>query len=330
MVRFTIQMPEGALAALRKDPEEFKKELRIAAAAKWYELGEISQGIAAEIAGLSRAELLVALGRYRVSPFQYESADVLVREARGAGSRVEHLLEQALALPPDDRALLTAELGSAEGEGRPEEIAAAWEGEILPRIGEVERGETELLDGDEVVRDLREKLRKAISVRSRVRDLLNEVLALPPEDRTLLAAELEAAAGDGSAVELQATWDVEVLERIRKVERGEAQPSDWDDVLQRLSARHAAAESRPPGPRAMDVSFDDDMLVVVFDDGRELRVPLEWYPVLRDASGADRDQWRLIGGGIGIHWPMLDEDLEVRGLLAGPPLPPNGHGRRHP
>lgn len=83
MVQMTIEMPEGALAALRKDPEGFKKELRIAAAVKWYELGEISQGRAAEIAGLSRAEFILALSRYRVSPFQYESADELIREAEG-------------------------------------------------------------------------------------------------------------------------------------------------------------------------------------------------------------------------------------------------------
>ena len=77
MVQMTIQMPEGALAALRKDPAAFAHELRVAAAVKWYELRRVSQGRAAEIAGLSRAEFLAALGRYEVTPFQYEAADIV-------------------------------------------------------------------------------------------------------------------------------------------------------------------------------------------------------------------------------------------------------------
>jgi len=68
-------------------------------------------------------------------------------------------------------------------------------------------------------------------------------------------------------------------------------------------------------PRASDVRFDDDMLVVQLEDGREVRVPTEWYPTLRDATDEQRASWRFIGGGIGIHWDQLDEDLSVRGLL---------------
>lgn len=50
-------------------------------------------------------------------------------------------------------------------------------------------------------------------------------------------------------------------------------------------------------------------------DGREISVPLEWYPRLRDASPEQRSRWRLIGRGVGIHWDEIDEDLSVAGLL---------------
>jgi hypothetical protein len=69
-------------------------------------------------------------------------------------------------------------------------------------------------------------------------------------------------------------------------------------------------------PRAVDLSFDDEMLVVRLEDGRELRVPVEWYPSLRDATDEQRQRWEFIGGGIGVHWPDLDEDLSIRGMLA--------------
>ena len=83
MVQMTIEMPEGALASLRKDPEGFMRELRLAAAIKWYELGEVSQSRAAEIAGVSRQEFLAALGRYRVSPFQYTPEEAIEEAGRG-------------------------------------------------------------------------------------------------------------------------------------------------------------------------------------------------------------------------------------------------------
>lgn len=66
---------------------------------------------------------------------------------------------------------------------------------------------------------------------------------------------------------------------------------------------------------AVAVECDDDFLRVTLADGRELAVPLVWFPRLLDATPAQRGNWRLIGRGQGIHWPDLDEDLSVAGLL---------------
>lgn len=71
-------------------------------------------------------------------------------------------------------------------------------------------------------------------------------------------------------------------------------------------------------PRATAVSFDSDSLHVALADGRELKIPLAWFPRLRDANETDRNNWRLIGDGDGIHWPELDEDISVPGLLGLP------------
>ncbi len=83
MTQLTFEMPESAFATLHQAPKEFAQEMRIAAAVKWYELGRISQGRAAEIAGLTRAGFIDALSRYKVSPFQY-TAEELVEELRDA------------------------------------------------------------------------------------------------------------------------------------------------------------------------------------------------------------------------------------------------------
>jgi hypothetical protein len=67
---------------------------------------------------------------------------------------------------------------------------------------------------------------------------------------------------------------------------------------------------------AMDVRSSDDALTVRLSDGREISVPLEWFPRLRDATPEQRTRWRLIGRGIGISWEELDEDISVETLLA--------------
>jgi hypothetical protein len=66
---------------------------------------------------------------------------------------------------------------------------------------------------------------------------------------------------------------------------------------------------------ASQVWFTDSKMYVMLHDGRELGVPLEWFPKLRDCSEKERLNWRLIGNGVGIHWEDLDEDLSVAGLL---------------
>ena len=78
-----IQVADETLAALRRDPKAYAADLRLAAAVKMYEMGEVSQELAAEIAGLTRADLLLSLGRFRVSPFQ-ETPESL-REQLGRG-----------------------------------------------------------------------------------------------------------------------------------------------------------------------------------------------------------------------------------------------------
>lgn len=77
MVQMTIEIPEEALGAMRKAPQDFAREMKLAAAAKWYEMKLLSQERAARVAGLSRAEFLDALGRFSVSPFQYGPDEIL-------------------------------------------------------------------------------------------------------------------------------------------------------------------------------------------------------------------------------------------------------------
>lgn len=73
--------------------------------------------------------------------------------------------------------------------------------------------------------------------------------------------------------------------------------------------------------RVVEVSFSEDTLSVDLADGRTITVPLTWYPRLLNATKAQRKNWEIAGGGYGIHWPDIDEDLSTEGLLRGAPAP---------
>jgi len=73
--------------------------------------------------------------------------------------------------------------------------------------------------------------------------------------------------------------------------------------------------------RVKDVSVKGDTLTVALRDGREISVPLAWYPRLAGASAPQRKNWKICGGGFGIHWPEVDEHLSTEGLLRGAPSP---------
>lgn len=71
--------------------------------------------------------------------------------------------------------------------------------------------------------------------------------------------------------------------------------------------------------QATDLTISDDTLTVELADGRTISVPIDWYPRLVHGTSAERQNWRFIGRGVGIHWPDLDEDISVSNLLLGQP-----------
>jgi len=73
--------------------------------------------------------------------------------------------------------------------------------------------------------------------------------------------------------------------------------------------------------RVDSVAFSDDSLIVGLKDGRQISVPIEWFPRLSGATPAELANWEICGGGFGIHWSDLDEDLSTEGLLRGAPAP---------
>ena len=78
--------------------------------------------------------------------------------------------------------------------------------------------------------------------------------------------------------------------------------------------------------RVKDVSFGPDTVSVELMDGRTITAPLAWYPKLLNATAKQRAHWTVSGGGYGIHWPGLDEDLSTEGLLRGAPAPSKPSG----
>ncbi len=76
----------------------------------------------------------------------------------------------------------------------------------------------------------------------------------------------------------------------------------------------------PTTALAKSVSFDEEMMHVSLTDGRRLSVPIIWFPLLRGATSEQRAKYEIGGGGTSLHWPELDEDLSVAGLMAGADL----------
>jgi hypothetical protein len=72
-------------------------------------------------------------------------------------------------------------------------------------------------------------------------------------------------------------------------------------------------------PNAESVTITEDALTIALSDGRTLSVPLAWFPRLLHATSEERDHWRFIGKGHGIHWEDIDEDISIKSLLAGKP-----------
>jgi hypothetical protein len=74
-----------------------------------------------------------------------------------------------------------------------------------------------------------------------------------------------------------------------------------------------------PNLLAREIKVTDAELTVALADGRKISVPLVWFPRLLHATAEQRQRWELLGDGEGMHWPLLDEDLNAEGLLAGTP-----------
>ena len=87
-----------------------------------------------------------------------------------------------------------------------------------------------------------------------------------------------------------------------------------------------SSSARESSASAVSVSFTADALEVALSDGRTITAPLAWYPRLFAATPTERADWQILGGGAVIHWPTIDEDLSMEGLLRGASAP----GTRQP
>ena len=67
--------------------------------------------------------------------------------------------------------------------------------------------------------------------------------------------------------------------------------------------------------KAIDIVFENSKMIVFLEDGRELSIPLEWFPRLREATTEQLNKWRFIGNGEGVHWSAIDEDISIENLL---------------
>ena len=91
-----------------------------------------------------------------------------------------------------------------------------------------------------------------------------------------------------------------------------------------------SAQAEGADIRVRDVAVSEDELTVALMDGRTITVPLAWYPRLAAGTSEQQARWELAGGGYGIHWPELDEDLSTEGLLAGARAPRGSASWRSP
>lgn len=96
----------------------------------------------------------------------------------------------------------------------------------------------------------------------------------------------------------------------------ESRGGKFELLAPRSGEMHARGDRRLAAALVVGLRFNRTTLIVQLSDGREVSAPLEWFPKLRDATPAQRADWRLVGRGVGIHWHGLDEDLSVEGLLA--------------
>ena len=86
-----------------------------------------------------------------------------------------------------------------------------------------------------------------------------------------------------------------------------------------MPGQNSSGPETPADPTVQSVVFDEYRIHVELNDGRVVGAPLVWFPRLLNASVAQRHDWLIAGGGAGVHWPQLDEDLSVAGLLRGAP-----------